>query len=316
MYDSRVLQAIFDTVLPFFALIFCGYAAGRFEVLSEASIAGVNAFVFYFALPAFLFDLMATSPLAEVFEGSFIAAYLGAGLVVFAVAAILGRFVFEVRSGEAALLGAAAVLGNTGYMGLPMISAALGDEAVIPVVIGLTLEATVLIPLTMVLVEAGKGSDGGWLRLIGSVVGSLARNPIILAIFAGALISAAGLGLPTPIENFTGLLSDAAGPCALFALGATLVGRSISTGIGEISYMTLFKLLVHPAAIWLATTRIFAVDPLWATAATLAAALPVAANVFIVARQYDTYVERVSGAILVSTTISVVTVSALLIILN
>lgn len=80
--------------------------------------------------------------------------------------------------------------------------------------------------------------------------------------------------------------------------------------------MTLFKLLVHPLAIWFATTRIFDVDPLWATTATLAAALPVAANVFIVARQYDTYVERVSGAILVSTTVSVITVSALLVILN
>jgi len=310
------LQAIFDTVLPFFALIFCGYGAGRFKVLSEASIAGVNAFVFYFALPAFLFELMATAPLAEVFNGSFIAAYLGSGLLVYAVAAVLGWFVFGVRAGEAALLGAAAALGNTGYMGLPLVSAAFGDRAALPVVIGLTLEATVLIPLTMALVEAGKGSDGGWARLAGSVAGSLGRNPIIIAIFGGALVSAFGLGLPTPVANFTGLLSDAAGPCALFALGATLVGRSISTGIGEISYITLFKLLVHPLVIWVATTRIFDVDPLWATAATLAASLPVAANVFIVARQYNTYVERVSSAILVSTTISVVTVSILLVVLN
>ena len=316
LYDNRVLQAIFDTVLPFFALIFCGYGAGRFKVLSEASIAGVNAFVFYFALPAFLFELMATAPLDEVLDGSFIAAYLGSGLAVFAVAAVLGWFMFEIRAGEAALLGAAAVLGNTGYMGLPLVSAAFGDGAAIPVVIGLTLEATVLIPLTMVLVEAGKGSDGGWARLVGSVAGSLGRNPIIIAIFSGALVSAFGLGLPTPVANFTSLLSDAAGPCALFALGATLVGRSISTGIGEISYMTCFKLLVHPIAIWVATTRIFDVDPLWATTATLAAALPVAANVFIVARQYDTYIERVSSTILVSTTVSVVTVSALLVVLN
>ncbi len=315
MYDCLVLQTIFNTVLPFFALIFCGYAAGRFKVLGEASIAGVNAFVFYFALPAFLFDLMATSPIAHVFDASFIAAYLGTGLMVFALAGILGWFVFEVRGGEAALIGAAAVLGNTGYMGLPLISAALGSDAAIPVVIGLTLEATVLIPLTMVLVEGSKGNDGGRLRLVGSVAGSLARNPIIIAIFAGGLVSASGLRLPTPLDNFTGLLSDAAGPCALFALGATLVGRSISKGFGEISYMTLFKLLVHPAAIWVSTSLIFDVDPLWATAATLAASLPVAANVFIVARQYDTYVERVSSAILVSTTVSVVTVSALLLIL-
>jgi predicted permease len=309
------VQTILDTALPFFALIFCGYGAGRLRLLSEASIAGVNAFVFYFALPAFIFNLLATSPLSEIAKVSFIAAYLGTGLVVFALAAILGRILFEVRRSEAALQGSAAVLGNTGYMGIPLVAAAFGDRAAIPLVLGLTLEATVLIPLTIVLVEAQKGLDAGWSQLLRSVADAMVRNPIIVAIFAGVLLSAASLGLPTPVENFTSLLGRAAGPCALFALGATLTSFPISTGIGEVSYMTFFKLLVHPAAIWFATTRIFDVDPLWATVAILGAALPVAANVFIVAKQYDTYVERVSSAILVSTAISVVTVSALLTIL-
>jgi malonate transporter len=309
------LQTILNTALPFFALIFCGYGAGRFRLLSEASIAGVNAFVFYFALPAFIFNLLATSPLSDIANGSFIAAYLGTGLVVFAVAAVLGRLLFKVRRGEAALQGSAAVLGNTGYMGIPLVAAAFGDRAAIPLVLGLTLEATVLIPLTIVLVEAQKGLDAGWSQLLRSVAGAMVRNPIIVTIFAGVLLSATGLGLPTPIENFTGLLGGAAGPCALFALGATLTSFPISAGISEVSYMTFFKLLVHPAAIWFATTRLFDVDPLWATVAILGAALPVAANVFIVAKQYDTYVERVSSAILVSTAISVVTVSALLTVL-
>ena len=309
------LQTILNTALPFFALIFCGYGAGRFRLLSEASVAGVNAFVFYFALPAFIFNLLATSPLADVVNGPFVAAYLGTGLVVFAVAAILGRLLFKVRRSEAALQGSAAVLGNTGYMGIPLVAAAFGDRAAIPLVLGLTLEATVLIPLTIILVEAQKGLDAGWSQLLGSVTGAMVRNPIIIAIFTGVLVSAMSLGLPTPIENFTDLLGRAAGPCALFALGATLTSFPISTGIGEVSYMTFFKLLVHPAAIWFATTRLFDVDPLWASVAILGASLPVAANVFIVARQYDTYVDRTSSAILVSTAISVVTVSALLTVL-
>ncbi len=66
---------------------------------------------------------------------------------------------------------------------------------------------------------------------------------------------------------------------------------------------------------WFATTQLFNVDPLWATVAILGASLPVAANVFIVAKQYDTYVDRTSSAVLLSTIISVVTVSALLTVL-
>ena len=304
------MQTILNTALPFFALIFCGYGAGRFRLLSEASITGVNAFVFYFALPTFLFNLVATSQLKNILNASFVAAYLSAGISVFVVAALLGRLLFKVRPGEAALQGSAAVLGNTGYMGLPLVAAAFGNAAAIPLVLGLTLEVTLIIPFTIALVEATQGS-GGWSRVPSSVTGALARNPLIVAIFAGALISAIGLGLPTPVENFTDLLGGTAGPCALFALGATLAGRSLSTGLGEVSYMTSFKLFVHPSAMWL-TTQLFNVASLWAAVAVLGAALPVAANVFILARQYDTYVDRISSAILLSTAVSVVTVSILL----
>ena len=304
------MQTILNTALPFFALIFCGYGAGRFRLLSEASIAGVNAFVFYFALPTFLFNLIATSQLKNILNGSYVAAYLSAGISVFVVAALLGRLLFKVQPGEATLQGSAAVLGNTGYMGLPLVAAAFGEAATIPLVLGLTLEVTLIIPFTIALVEATKGS-GGWSRVASSVTGALARNPLVVAIFAGALISALGLVLPTPVENFTDLLGSTAGPCALFALGATLAGRSLSAGLGEVSYMTSFKLSVHPSAMWL-TTQLFDVTSLWATVAVLGAALPVAANVFILARQYDTYVDRISSAILLSTAVSVVTVSTLL----
>ena len=85
------MQSIFDNALPFFALIFCGYGAGRLGLLDETAAAGVNTFVFYFALPAFLFGLMSSSPIGEVVNGPFIGAYVTASLAVFALAALVGR---------------------------------------------------------------------------------------------------------------------------------------------------------------------------------------------------------------------------------
>lgn len=311
----RAVQVIFDTALPFFALIFCGFGARRFGLLGPAATTGVNTFVYYFALPAFVFDLTASRPLAEIFDAPFMAAYLGVGLAVFAVAAVLGRMLFRLKPDEAAIGGAAAVLGNTGYMGLPLVAAAFGQQAAIPLLLGLTLEATVIIPLTIAIIESEHGLGGQWMKVAATVAGALARNPLIIAIFAGILISGLALDLPTPVAKFSDLLGSAAGPCALFALGATLVGRPLSAGLSETSYMSAFKLLVHPAAMWFAMTRIFSVDPLWATVATLSASLPVAANVFILARQYDTYLERASSAILLSTVVSMITVSTLLVLL-
>jgi malonate transporter and related proteins len=208
------------------------------------------------------------------------------------------------------------VLANTGYMGIPLISAVFGGEAAVPIVFGLTLDGILIIPLGIVIIESCKDTAEGFPATALSTFFALARNPLILAIFAGLAVSALKLDTPTPLSNFLDLLGGTAGPCALFALGATLAGRKVAGGTAEISFMTFMKLVVHPAALLLATTVFFDVQPLWATAALLGAALPIAANVFIVARQYDVYVVRTSSAILVSTAVSMISVSILLIILH
>src|SRR5215207_9079317 len=310
------MNSIFNNALPFFALIFCGYGAGRLGLLDETAAAGVNTFVFYFALPAFLFGLMSSSPIGEVVNGPFIGAYVTASLAVFALAALAGRRSFRLGRAEAAVQGLAAVLANTGYMGIPLISAVFGSEAAIPVVVGLTLDGVLIIPLGIVIIESSKGHAEGLIHTALTTLSALTRNPLILSIFAGLAISAVSLRPPEPLTNFLDLLGDTAGPCALFALGATLAGRTVAGGAAEVSYMTFMKLVVHPTTLFFTTTLLFSVDPLWATAALLGAALPIAANVFIVARQYDVYVFRTSSAILVSTAVSMISVSALLLVLH
>lgn len=309
------MQSILNNALPFFALIFCGYAAGRLNLLTATAAAGVNTFVFYFALPAFLFSVMSSSPIAEVLNGPFVGAYACASLAVFGLAAAGGRLLFDVGRGEAAVQGLAAVLPNTGYMGIPLAVAVFGREAAVPLAVGMTIDGILLIPLGILIIESEKGREAGPLGSALSTLPGLVRNPLIISIFAGLAVSAVGVTTPTPVTNFLDLLGGTAGPCALFALGATLASRSVAGGAAEISYMTALKLFVHPATLLLTTTVLFDVTPLWATAALLSAALPVAANVFIVARQYDTYVARASGAVLVSTAVSVFTVSALLLVL-
>jgi hypothetical protein len=310
------MQTILNNALPFFALIFCGYAAGRLNLLTTTAAAGVNTFVFYFALPAFLFSLMSSSPIAEVLNVPFIGAYVLASLAVFGLAVAGGGLLFDVGRGEAAIQGLAAVLPNTGYMGIPLAVAVFGREAAVPLVVGLTLDGVLLIPLGILLIESEKGQGESPLRTVLATFPDLVRNPLIVSIFAGLAVSAAGLTPPTPVNNFLDLLGAAAGPCALFALGATLAGRSVAGGAAEIGYMTALKLFVHPAALLLTAAVIFDVDPLWTSAALLGASLPTAANVFIVARQYDVYVTRASGAVLVSTAVSMATVSTLLLVLT
>jgi malonate transporter len=114
------------------------------------------------------------------------------------------------------------------------------------------------------------------------------------------------------VKAFGTLLGGAALPCALFALGAALVGRPIATGRGEVALLVGLKLLVHPLAVWVMVTHAFALQPLWARVAVIEAALPTAANVFVLAQRYDVYVDRASAIVFTSTLVSVATVSVLL----
>jgi hypothetical protein len=72
------------------------------------------------------------------------------------------------------------------------------------------------------------------------------------------------------------------------------------------------KLVLHPIAAWIIVSAIGDFGREWTLTAVLMAALPPALNVFVIANQYNVYVERASSAILAGTTLSVFTVTGLL----
>jgi predicted permease len=118
------------------------------------------------------------------------------------------------------------------------------------------------------------------------------------------------------LDAFTGMLSGAATPCALFALGASLSAYRIAADLRSTLAMTGFKLAVHPLFVWLLATFVFRLDPMWVAIGTLTAALPVGANVFIMAQRYDVFVGQTTAAIVISSLASLATVSALIILIG
>ena len=76
------------------------------------------------------------------------------------------------------------------------------------------------------------------------------------------------------------------------------------------------KLAVLPLLVWLAGRYVFSLDPLWLTVATLNAALPAGANVYLVAQLYRTGVGLATNAVVVSTAASVVSLSVCLLLLG
>jgi predicted permease len=121
-----------------------------------------------------------------------------------------------------------------------------------------------------------------------------------------------GVPLPSAVRLFGELLGNAAGPCALFALGLFLAGQPLRDDLRLVGWLVVLKLVVQPAATWVLAFRLLVVEPVWAEVAVLLNALPVGAGAFVLAQQYGRQVARTSAAILISTVLSVLTISYLL----
>ncbi len=306
------MLAIFLKTLPFFAVIGLGFAAGRTRFFSEDATAYLTKFVFYFALSAMLFGIAANLDLQAIFSWSFVGAYLSATTLVWALVAAVAfargagveAAVFEAHTG---------VIGNVGFLGIPMLALLLGPAAVGPVLMVLAVD---LIVFSTVLTLVITGHREGRMRLpvFGVLAMGLLKNPMIVSVVLGLGWGATGWVLPVPVNEFLTLLGAAATPCALFAIGASLAGRRAER-VEVAVWLSFAKLVLHPGAVALAV-GVFGVEPYSATVMIAAAALPVAGNVFILAQHYRVAPQRVSAAILISTAASVFTVTAVLAIMG
>ena len=306
------MAGLLSLCLPIFAVIGLGWlAAAKTRLAPPVMVEAVGAFSFMFALPAMLLRLMANQPLAEVFDPVFFAAYLACCLAVLFTTLGLAWLVLRRRRDHApqaaAGIGAAAAFGNVGYLGPPLLLSLMPPGQVSgPLAMAIIAEVTVVLMLGDVLMARGAAGGNGP-GPVGRALRALSRNPVILAIAAGAALGASGTPIPDPVDRFLAFLGNAAGPTALFALGGTL-GRlrfrrrllTAATGISA------GKLVLYPALAWLALGPWgLGFEPGWVAAGTLMAAMPIAANAFILAQRHDVAVEEISTAVMLSTLLSV-----------
>jgi predicted permease len=174
----------------------------------------------------------------------------------------------------------------------------------------LAIDVTVFGSLIVILITARRDGRVS-VRILGSVVKGLLKNPMIVSLVAGFAWSALEWPIPGPFAEFLTILGAAATPGALFAIGASLASKSAER-LATALWISTSKLVLHPAAVAVAALVIFPVEPYAAGVMIAAAALPVAGNVFILAQHYGVAPKRVSASILVSTALSVVTFSAVI----
>ncbi len=306
---TNLMLHIFLNTLPFFALIALGYGSAKTAIFSKDATVHLTKFVFYFALSAMLFKFSSNLSLREILEWDFMAAYLIGSMALYGMTALIAKLrgtSFDISVIEAQC----SVIGNMGWMGLAMIPILLGEQSISYVIMVLIIDLIVFGPLIVILLVAYREGQIS-LKVFQTIGMGLIKNPLVLSISTGLLWAAFEIPVPELLNRFMTILGGASTPGALFAIGASMAFAAK----GQISiplYLSANKLIMHPLLVGIASLLVFQIDPFASAVMIACAAMPVAGNVYMIATHYGLPSERISIAILISTTVSIVTISLII----
>jgi predicted permease len=299
---------ILTLVMPFFGLVFLGFICGKTFGGSLEGLAWINVFLIYLAIPALVFTIILRTPLEDLTNFRFIFATTSSTAFIFLATIGISIFFAKTKLPDATIQGFAAAYGNIGYLGPGIVIGALGTAAGAPVALIFCMDNAlhfIMAPLMMAL--AGKDTSS-ILKTILKTIKNILLHPFIIATILAILVVVYQIELPKAIGTMTDHLYKAAAPVALFAVGITMALRPVKKVTAELPLLIIAKLILHPLCIWVVLTLVGNFNPIWISAAMMLAALPSAANVFVIAQQYSVWQERAASMVVLTTLISILTI--------
>lgn len=299
-----------------FVLISTGCVAVLLGIFSSADIRAFGKFSVSLALPALVLRAVSTRPLGKIADFGYLGAVLVGSLAVFTLGYIWSWRV----AGEPALASTFSAMGmscaNSGFVGYPLLLIALPDIASTALALNMIVENLVMIPLGLVMAEYSRGGDVTGDRLARQIVLRLVRNPILVALMLGLVISSSGFALPDLIARPIDILASASAAVSLVVIGGTLAVLPLRAFSASVLSVAVGKLLLHPLAVALGLAGMSAVglgveNKQLAAAAVVIAATPVMSIYPILAQQYGEE-QSASMAMLVATGLSFITISVVL----
>ncbi|MCF8468435.1 MAG: AEC family transporter [Sneathiella sp.] len=297
------MWAISLSVLPIFLLLVLGNLLRRNGFPGGDFWHYADKMVYWVLFPALLFYNTTTAPLKDEILGTYALALLGAllltGLIALATVKLFG---ITPRIGGAVFQGAAR---HNTFIAFAVADYLFGAEGLLLAAVA----TAVLVPPTnlfCVSVLVGYQGRSGTITLKRRLFQEIIRNPLLIAIAAGAFLNLTGIGPLPVINNFAGLLAKAALPFALLCVGAGLRIKAIHTGALYVVISTVCKLAIFPLII-AGTAVLVGLDGIPAMILIIYGAIPTASSGYALAKLLGADAEVMAGIITVQTLISMIT---------
>jgi len=291
--------------VPVFILIGIGWFLQQKNRLSDQTLKENSYLLYWFAMPATLLRGILSADVSVFQNAVFLVAVWSPYLVMLAVVWMTARGK-DTRERFAVLM-LCSVRGNHFFVGIPIVSLAMGQRGV---EVGTLILALAMVVMQLFSIGSSQLALYGTVsrKTIKNTAVQLLKNPLFLACFLGLFLVYAGLNhLPSWLNATLGILADVSTGLALITIGAGMRLQNLFKTVASVWKITLFKLGVCPAV----TYVIFAglgLSQDMVQAGVLLAGMPVAVNTAIVAQEMGMDGAYCATGIAVTTLLSLFTI--------
>ncbi len=309
-------MTILSIIFPVLAVAMAGYATLALRWFDRKDTDALSRVTFDILIPSLLFVSTARSEVNLGESGQFLAAYYGSVLVIYVLGLLVGRIYFHYAAKEQSVFAMGCAYSNTTILGIPLVAQALGEEALLPLFLIISIQNLVMFMVGTVAAEYGHLSTESVIKVFTRMAKQLLSSPITASLIAGLLCNIANIPVWDPLFNSIEILSRAAVPTSLFVLGMSLYHYNLRQQVVAASIMTVINTALLPILVWIAMFRVFEVDPLWANTGVLASAMPVGISAYVFANRYKTGHAAVAAGSLLSAVLAPLTLTVVLLLLG
>jgi len=294
------------SVFPVALMFFLGFVLGRRGTFASGDASTIFKFIAQIAAPAIIFNIMFTSDFGGA-DLRLVGLYLVAEAVVYIGTMMLAILLLRVDLKNAVLAGMAASFSNHVLFAYPITKLAFAPEHVLPVE-GIIAFDMVIFTLSVMVLDMSAGPRDG----IFAALRRQARNPLLVALFAGLLLRMIPGEPNLTLVRSAEFIAATAAPCGLFATGVVLSAPITAVNMRLAVLISGMKMVVHPlaGAAFLLALGGYAFDP--ARTTILVTAAPVGVMALTFASRYDGEKGAVAMSILWSMVISVLIIPVLI----
>ncbi len=297
---------------PIFVMVCLGIALKYWQIIDAPFMDKASRLVFVVALPALLFISLVRTDIKTLVNLPFLAVAGFATVLVFVLLS-LSAPIFVRNKRDRGVFIQGAFRGNLAIVGLALCANAYGDAGLAVASILMSI-LTLLYNILSVYTLSASLDREGKLSVVGIVLDVL-KNPLVIAILAGIAVNL--LRVPIhPIALKAGdYLAQMTLPLALLCIGGTISLRELRSSTGVASMSVLAKLVVTPAiTVYLA--HLFGFSGMELGILFLMVGTPCAAAAYVMVQAMGGNATLAANIVVVSTLLSLVTISAGIVLLE